>query len=376
MIRAPFDKLVGQPLVSQFLSSAIENQQINHAYLFVGPIGTGKTEAARALALALACKKGGCGACDDCIRVLRGTHPDVKTIEPEGVNGYVVEQIQGLIHDTNLAPIRAQNKVYLITRADLLVQASANAFLKTLEEPPSRVVFILLARTQESVLETIASRCQVIAFRFIPEADAILMLTANGKVSTKDARIALASTGGSLYRARDFLGSSARREARIKVLGIIERIAEADALDILEFARDLLIFLKQPLDEVRLEQEKQLAAGGEFLSKGALTSLEQRQKRALTVREREVLVESFGIMRSWLRDCLLVCIGRESDVVCTDFIHNIQKTAYNCGESAIVRSIRAVDEAEQQIHYNVSVQSIVEALFLKLRDELGNRQHV
>ena len=373
MIRAPFDKLIGQPLVAQYLSSAIENKQTNHAYLFVGPIGTGKTEAARALALALACKQGGCNACEDCIRVLRGTHPDVRTIEPEGVNGYVVEQIQGLIHDTNLAPIRAQNKVYIITRADLLVQAPANAFLKTLEEPPSRVVFILMARTLESVLETIASRCQVIAFRFIPEADAVQMLVSDGKVSIKDARIALASTGGSLYRARDFIGSSARREARIRALSLIERLSEADALDILEFARDLLIHLKQPLDEVKLEHERQLAKGSEFLSKGALSSLEQRHKRALTAREREVLAEAFGVMRSWLRDCLLVRIGREDDVVNTDFIHNILKTAQNCAESNFVRSIRAVDEAEQQIHYNVSVQSIVEALFLKLRDELGNR---
>ena len=373
MIRAPFDKLTGQPLVSQFLSSAIENSQVNHAYLFVGPIGTGKTEAARALALALACKQSGCGVCDNCIRVSRGTHPDVKTIEPEGVNGYVIEQMQEMIRDTNLAPIRAQNKVYIITRADLLVQAPANAFLKTLEEPPNRVVFILLARTRESVLETIVSRCQIIAFRFIPEADAIQMLISGGKVSQKDARIALASTGGSLYRARDFLGSSARRETRIKVLRIIEQLSEADALEILDFARDLLVHLKQPLDEVKLEQERQLAEGSEFLSKGALTALEQRHKRALTAKEREVLVEAFSTARSWLRDCLLVRIGREGDLVNTDFIHNIHKIARHCDESNIVRSIRAVDEAEQQIHYNVSVQSIVEALLLRLRDELGKR---
>ena len=371
MTRAPFDKLVGQPLVSQFLSSAVENNRVNHACLFIGPIGSGKNEAARALAMALVCRQKGCGACDDCIRVMRGSHPDVKVIDPEGAHGYITEQIHDLIRDTNLTPIRAQVKVYIITRADLLYGTPANAFLKTLEEPPNRVVFILLARTRESVLATIFSRCQVIAFRTIPEEEAIQALISTGRVIFKDARIALAATGGSMFRAREYLGSSARRDTRIRVLEIIERLAEADSLEIIEAARDLLVFLKQPLDEVLLEQERQLAEGKEYLSKGALTALEQRHKRALTNREREVLEEAFNICRSWLHDCLLVQIGRQSEVVNTDYQHNIQKTAFSCDVAALVRSIRAVDEAEQRIHYNVSVQSIVEALFLTLRDELG-----
>ena len=371
MTQAPFENLTGQPLVSQYLSSAIENRLVNHAYLFVGPIGTGKTEAARSFAMALVCKQGGCSACDDCIRALRGTHPDVKMLEPEGANTYLSEQIRDLIHDTNLAPIRAQNKVYIITRADLLSGAPANAFLKTLEEPPNRVVFILLARTRESVFETVSSRCQIVAFKTIPEAEALQILTSTKKASKKDARIALASTGGSLNQASEFLGSSARRNARIKVLEVVERLVSSDALDILESARELLIFLKQPLDEVKLEQERQLVEGKEFLSKGALTALEQRHKRALTSRERDATKEAFNVMRSWLRDCLLLRIGHESDLVNTDFHYNIQRTALSCDESALLRSLRAVDEAEQRIHYNVSVQLIIEALFLTLRDELS-----
>ena len=372
MTTTPFDSLVGQPLVSQFLSSAIESRLVNHAYLFVGPTGTGKNEAARLLSRALVCKQGGCGACDECIRTMRGTHPDVKVIDPEGAHGYLTEQIHQLIHDTNLAPIRAQSKVYILTRADLLWGAPANAFLKTLEEPPSRVVFILLARTRDSVLETVSSRCQIIAFKPISETEAIQILIKDGKVTPKDVRIALASTGGSVYRAREFLGSSGRRDARIKVLETIERLVDLDPLDILESTRDLLIALKQPLDEVKLEQERQLAEGKEYLSKGALTALEQRHKRALTNRERETMSEALHVMRSWLRDCLLMQIDLENDIVNTGFHHNIQKVALSSDEAAIVRSIRAVDEAEQRINYNVSVQSIIEALFFTLRDELNN----
>jgi DNA polymerase-3 subunit delta' len=370
-IRPPFDSLIGQPLVARFFSSAINKRLTSHAYLFVGPIGAGKNEAAKTLAKALICKNGGCGSCDDCIRVAKGTHPDVKTIDPEGVGGYLSEQMHDLIRDTNLSPIRARSKVYLITRADLLSGAPANAFLKTLEEPPMRVVFILLARTRESVLETLLSRCQVVAFRFIPEAEAVPLLMEESKATLKDARIALAATAGSVYRAREFLGSSARRNARFRTLELIEQVPWADALDILESARELLIFLKQPLDEMKLEQERQLVEDKDYLSPRALTALEQRQKRALTSRERESLGEALNVLRSWLRDGLLVRIGRDEELVNVDFHYNIFKLAKNTDESAIVRMISAVDEAERRIHYNVSVQSVIEALLFTLRDELG-----
>ena len=370
MIQSPFDKLIGQPLVAQFLSSVIAQRLIHHAYLFVGPIGAGKHEAARALAQALICREDGCGVCDECRRVARGSHPDVKLIEPEGAHGYLTEQIHDLIRDVNLAPIRAQRKVYLISRADLLQGAPANAFLKTLEEPPSRVVFVLLARTRDSVLETVASRCQIIAFRSISEEEGVRILLEGGKTTLRDARIAWAAAGCSLYRAREFLGSTARRETRVKALEAVERLAESDPLDVLTAARELLIYLKQPLDEVRLQQERQLTEGQEYLSKGALTALEQKQKRAMTNREREALGEACQVMRSWLRDCLLVRIGSEDALVNVDFRPGIQQAAAQCDEAALVRAVGAVDEAEERMHYNVSLQSIMEALFLRLRDEL------
>lgn len=370
-ISPPFDRLVGQPLVARFFSSALKGRLVSHAYLFVGPIGAGKTEAARALAEALVCKTHGCGSCDDCIRVARGTHPDVRVLDPEGANGYVSEQIRELIHDANLAPIRARGKVYIIRRADLLSGAPANAFLKTLEEPSARVTFILLARTRDSVLETIVSRCQVVAFRYIPEAEAVPLLMAESATTIKDARIALATADGSVYRAREFLGSSARRDARVKALEIVERLPWTDMLDVIEAARELLVSLKQPLDEIRLEQERQLVEGREYLSKGALSALEQRQKRALTNRERESINEVLGAIRSWLRDCLLARIGREDDLINSDFHYNILRISETTDEASIVRAISAVDEAGRRIHYNVSVQSILESLLFTLRDELG-----
>jgi DNA polymerase-3 subunit delta' len=370
IVRPLFASLTGQPLVARFLSAALDNQQVSHAYLFVGPVGAGKNEAARTLAKALVCENEGCGSCDDCIRAQRGTHPDVKVIDPEGVNGYVVDQMHELIHDTNFAPIRAHHKVYIITRADLLSGAAANAFLKTLEEPPARVTFILLARTRESVMATIASRCQIIAFRYIPEVEAVQLLVEENRTTEKDARIALAAAGGSIFRAREFLVSQTRRAARLKVLEIIEHLPESDPVDILDAARDLLVSLKQPLDEVRIEQERQLAEGKDFLTKGAKTALEQRQKRSLSTRERETLVEALNVLRSWLRDCLLVQVGRTDDLVNADFHYNITKLAESSTEAVIVQALAAVDEAQERIHYNVSVQLVIESLLLTLRSTI------
>ncbi|MDR3053115.1 MAG: DNA polymerase III subunit delta' [Coriobacteriales bacterium] len=369
-VNPPFDSLVGQPLVAQFLTAAVAGARLSHAYLFMGPVGSGKTAAAQALAQAILCKQNGCGACDDCIRVARGTHPDVHIVEPLGANGYVSEQIHEVIHDAALAPVRASSKVYIITRADLLQGSPANAFLKTLEEPLASVVFILLARTRDSVLGTIQSRCQVLAFRTIPSNEAEQLLCSLTGVDQTLARIALAAVGGSVHRAQEFLGQSARRDARIKTIETIEQLAQADDYELLQAARELLVALKAPLDSLKIAQEQELIERKDYLSKGAMTQLEQNHKRSLTARERAAVAEAFCIMRSWLRDCLLQRLGTKEPIVNSDFHYNIELTAPRVDEPSLTRALLAIDKAEQQLHYNVSVQLALEVLLFSLREEL------
>ncbi len=368
--KSPFAALVGQPRVREFLEQALASDGVSHATLFVGPPGSGKTDAAYALAQALLCDDDGCNSCDTCIRIARRTHPDVRYLAPEGAYGYVIAQIRELLHECTLAPIRAKRKVYILDRADRLHGAPANAFLKTLEEPPDDVVFILLGRTREAVLPTILSRCQVVPFRRIPASEQTALLVSLVGCKKEEAAIALAACGGSVTKARSFLLSPARNAVRKEVLSVLDRIGHADDLDILQAAKTLLTVLKAPLADVRLAQEQQLKEGEDYLARRAMELLEKRQKRELGQREREGLEELFSITRSWLRDCLSLASGAGELLVNNDDMASIHRIAQTIGIASIIRALEAVDTASMQITYNVSAQLVIETMLFDIREVL------
>ena len=163
-------KLDTQERVRDFLTNAVASGRASHAYLFLGAPGAGKLDAAWALAQALLCEQDGCGSCDSCVRVARHTHPDVHYYTPESATGYLIAQTRELLDDVPLAPIRAKAKVYIIDRAEQLRANTANALLKTLEEPPEGVMFILLGTSADVMLPTIVSRCQCVPFRLVSPA--------------------------------------------------------------------------------------------------------------------------------------------------------------------------------------------------------------
>ena len=163
-------KLDTQERVRDFLTNATASGRASHAYLFLGAPGAGKLDAAWALSQAFLCEQDGCGACDSCVRVARHTHPDVHYYTPESATGYLIAQTRELLDDVPLAPIRAKAKVYIIDRAEQLRANTANALLKTLEEPPEGVMFILLGTSADVMLPTIVSRCQCVPFRLVSPA--------------------------------------------------------------------------------------------------------------------------------------------------------------------------------------------------------------
>ena len=165
-----FEDVVGQDHIERTIKNAIEQDKVSHAYLFTGPRGTGKTTTARLLAKALLCEKGPTpnpdGSCDNCQAIASGNHPDVYELDAASRTG--VENVrEEIIGRVQYAPTQGRYKVYIIDEVHMLSTAAFNALLKTLEEPPSHVIFILATTDPQKVPETIHSRCQRFDFHRI-----------------------------------------------------------------------------------------------------------------------------------------------------------------------------------------------------------------
>lgn len=373
-----FDTVIGQPKVREFLRAIVAGNKVSHAYLFCGPAGSNKGLAARALAQALLCenpqfglgKRGGCGACGSCGRIAREKHPDVRVYNPEGANGYLVSQIREISSEASLSPIQSKNKVYILNRVDLLGTQAANAFLKTLEEPPQDVVIILLARSLDNVLPTIVSRCQVVPFRNIPPSEACAIVSQNTGTSEQVSRQALAACNGSLSAAVAFLKSNERLQFRQEVLNIMHLLRQSDDWDLLKYAKQLLKLVDAPLDEVRAQQESELAANADFLEKSVLRQIEARNKRALSAKSNESIFQLNAIIRCWLRDLMVVLAGSDGLVVNDDKLSDLYEAAQFSALNRISNALVAVDACERAISYNVSPETCIDVLLIQLRDSL------
>ncbi len=285
-----FDSVVGQQHIVSTLEHAITEGRLSHAYLFCGPRGTGKTTMARILAKALLCRNAeaaraegasGCmpdGTCEECELIAEGNHPDVYELDAASRTG--VDNVrEEIINSVNFAPVRGKYKIYIIDEVHMLTTAAFNALLKTLEEPPAHVIFVLCTTDPQKILETILSRCQRFDFHRIGNEDiehrlayvceqegfdyddeALAIVARHAKGGMRDALSTLEQLSvfgnGSVHAddARSLLG-----EVSDQILGEFARaIAERDVAelygliraqveegnDLLELARDLVAHVR------------------------------------------------------------------------------------------------------------------------------------
>ena len=276
--------VVGQEQVTVTLLNALSSSRVSHAYLFCGPRGTGKTSTGRILSKAVNCLKNGsgepCNECDMCLAITEGRAMDV--IEIDAASNTGVDDIRSLREKVNYAPGQAKYKVYIIDEVHMLSNSASNALLKTLEEPPPNVIFVLATTEAHKVLPTIMSRCQRFDFRRVSQQDIMLKLDeickAEGiKVETEAQRLVAKSSSGSLRDAENlleqlftFYGSEIGLNQVQDILGITgdQRVKElaaciiksdisggmriinavsSDGLDMKQFNRELVSYLRSLL---------------------------------------------------------------------------------------------------------------------------------
>lgn len=384
MTQDAFDGILGQPQVRDYLRSALTGERITHAYLFTGPSGSNKTQAAFAFAQALVCPKGAqgprggaCGECDGCSRAKRRVHPDVHYYAPEGAAAYLVEQIRDIVADVSLAPIQASLKIYILDRVDLMNVSAANAFLKTLEEPPPNVVFILLGRTRESVLPTIASRCQTVPFRHIPPTEAAGIVSQNTGADAALSRVAIEACSGSITGAIGFIREkgNARIHFRQELMARLSRLDRMDDWRVIQLARTLVGESKALVDQVRVSLEAELEENRDLFERSVIRQIEARNKRQLSLKTSEYLHQCVAILKSWLRDVMAVAAGTPELIINEDFRSDIVRLGTGLSVARLGAALRRMEEAEDALDYNVSPETCLDAILFQMREVLNGPGH-
>lgn len=378
-----------QPRVCTFFQRAYTTQHLSQSYLFIGADGTGIDEVVCGVAQMLMCPHGACTSCDACTRVARGVHPDVHILQPESASGYVIAQIEDLIEQAWRGPICAQNKLFVIHKAQLLRDNAANALLKILEEPPSHTHFILIAHDASLVLSTIVSRCQCIPF-VMPARARTEELVENAAHVKPDAEKAALYAAQNPKRAIAMLTCPASQTVRAQIIALMERMHIADSWDIIEAADAIGETMQLPVDTEAQSLASELEHTKDFLSSAAKKQLELKQKRQVTALHKAQLFDSLDMVRALLRDALCIATGMdvheaaafagapdasgspdsESVLVCADAHDVCVLLSQTSTPTALIAALSFIDTVHEYITRNVTPQSCLEALFVGIKEKL------
>jgi DNA polymerase-3 subunit delta' len=315
-----FSEIIGQTAPVSVLRRSLAAGRIAHAYIFNGTEGCGKKKTALAFVEAIFCNgTDGCGNCPSCRKVAALQHPDLHMVVPEGA-GIKIEQVRDLQKELSFRPFEAQKKICIMEAADKLNPAAANAFLKTLEEPPGSALLILLTTNMEAVLPTILSRCQCLSFNPL-SIEAIEEYLRKTGVPAETARISASLAGGSLRKA-----------------------IEISKEDSIQKRGDIM----QKIGSLGPEKITPLFTLAEELGN-----------------ERDKALETLDMLTLFWRDVLLIQNGIPDPVNC-DMLPLLKKEAEQCTPEKTMDKIELISRSRKALQRNVNPRLALEVLLMGL----------
>jgi DNA polymerase-3 subunit delta' len=360
-----FGDLIDQEAVIATLKDAVsaskdstnKTQGMTHSWLFTGPPGSGRSNAAVAFAAALLCEKSGCATCINCTSVIDGSHADIELIRTEGLS-IKVDEVRELITRTSWSPSVGNYRVVVIEDADRLTESAANALLKVIEEPGARTVWLLCAPTLTDVLPTIRSRCRHLTLRTPSVKAVVKLLIERDGIDPELAEFASAAAQGHVGRAKYLATNKEARENREKILNLPSSVT--DLASAFEAANILLEMAKEQAkieSEIRNEDEltnlkesygttgSRLATGG---SK-AVKELEKEQKSRASRMVKNFLDLALLDIEIQYRDEVLENLKNQNNSV------------------KVLDNLKSLEEFRRIIDSNASIQLAIESLFCELR---------
>ena len=357
--------LEAHPHAAAVLGAALKSGP-SHAYLFQGPAGSGKREAARELAAALL-SEGAADPENSALRVRHGAHPDLTWVTPSGAHLMVRDDVKDVIAAASHTPFESTRRVFVLERVDTMNDEAANTLLKTLEEPPSYVVLILITDRADQVLPTIASRCQSVRFDALPPSRLAAALAAEG-VAEPTARACASLALGDGERAR-FLAGEEGAALRAVAEAYAEASLHGDAaqakpwLEVLKIAGVQGAHAREALESAR-DRELELIPKKE--QKRKTSEYEDRIKRAERRARTHALDHALQLAGLWFRDLACVASGAPDLVHNADRLEQLQRSAAGRDAGALREAISLVEDTRARFALNVSEDLALEVLAYRL----------
>ena len=363
--------------VSASRDSTDESQDMTHAWLFTGPPGSGRSNAALAFAAALVCRAGGCGDCVDCRTALSGSHADVELIQTEGLS-IKIDEIRELITRAAWTPSVATYRVVVMEDADRLTESAANALLKAIEEPSTRTIWLLCAPTVSDVLPTIRSRTRNLTLR-TPSAAAVSLLLQGEGISTNLANFAASASQGHIGRARYLARDQAARDIRNDILKLPTTIVDlasafAAAAKLVDAAKSQAESDAEKKNDAELvvlkeawgQQGSKVVAGGAK----AVKELEKEQKSRQTRMVRDYLDRALLDIATLYRDILMVqsgASGGAAELINTDIPDVINGLVAKSTAEQTLAKLETIMKTRAQLLHNAAPLLVIEAMMVQLR---------